>query len=351
LLELNTDVSAPLTGGLNRLIVSDTNNSILGYEGSHFYKINGKYYVFFIHSLPDRWRRVQACFVSDSLEGTFVGRNILDDDMGYCDQGIAQGGIVDTSDGKWYGILFQDRGAVGRIPILVPVTWQDDFPVFGENGHIPEQFEVTSTRPDYVYRPLVQSDDFKKSEEYGCFGFKSVWQFNHEPDMSLVHCNQTDGILKITTGKISDDLTQAKNTLTQRMLYPGCEGIITVDAEGLNEGDYAGICAFQGCYGMLALTKRGGNTYVVMRGQEQESEAVLIADNRLTLKVQADFAAMKDEAEFFYMIDNEWKKIGITQKLHFGLDHFTGCRIGLFVYSTLETGGYAEFMNFIYHSS
>ena len=29
--------------------------------------------------------------------------------MGYYGQGVAQGGIVDTPDHKWYAVLFQDR--------------------------------------------------------------------------------------------------------------------------------------------------------------------------------------------------------------------------------------------------
>ena len=31
-----------------KLILSDSDNVYLGYEGSHFYKINGKYYIFAI---------------------------------------------------------------------------------------------------------------------------------------------------------------------------------------------------------------------------------------------------------------------------------------------------------------
>ena len=72
---------------------------------------------------------------------------------------------MDTPDGKWYAMLFQDFGAVGRIPILLPVTWKDHFPLFGQNGHVPEEIEVHSTRPGYIYQPLVGSDDFCM----GCF--------------------------------------------------------------------------------------------------------------------------------------------------------------------------------------
>lgn len=87
---------------------------------------------FLVHSLRDRWMRTEACFYSDSLEGEFTGGDVLCDDRGYCGQGVAQGGIVDTPDGKWYAMLFQDSGAVGRIPILLPVTWKDHFPFWTE---------------------------------------------------------------------------------------------------------------------------------------------------------------------------------------------------------------------------
>lgn len=375
LTELKEDLSAPKEGGLHRMIVKDSDETSLGYEGSHFYKIKGKYYVFFIHSLVGEWRRTEACFVAESLEGEFTGCDVVNDDMGYCYQGVAQGGIVDTPEGKWYGILFQDRGAVGRCPVLIPMHFENDFPVFGENGRIPENIEVTSTRPDYAYTPLIQSDDFcipenlseeQKAKEYGCFGLKSVWQFNHEPDMSLVDVNKEVGAVTITSGKVCDDLTKARNVLTQRMLYPGCIGEVTLDAGGLNEGDFAGLCALQGCYGFIGITRRNGQNYVVMvsRASEQsdmnsftdtvvsgtEWEVVPFSGNQIRLQVEADFTNKKDEAAFRFFDESkaEYRKVGITQKLYFKLDHFTGCRFGLFIYSTRETGGCAKFRDFVY---
>mgnify|MGYP002513965920 CR=1 FL=1 len=100
--------------------------------------------------------------MADFIDGEFRGCDVLNDDMGYAYQGVAQGGIVDTPDGDWYAVLFQDRGAVGRTPVLIPVHWENDFPVFGDNGKIPERFETVSTRPGHEYSPLIQSDDFKE---------------------------------------------------------------------------------------------------------------------------------------------------------------------------------------------
>ena len=357
------------------MIVKDSDETSLGYEGSHFYKINGKYYVFFIHSLVGEWRRTEACFVADFLEGEFKGCDVVNDDMGYCYQGVAQGGIVDTPDGDWYAVLFQDRGAVGRIPVLIPVCFENDFPVFGEGGKIPEVFETVSTRPGYEYEPLLQSDDFKvpanlskedRARLYGSFGFKSVWQFNHEPDLTLVKHDSEEGSVEITTGKLCANVSQAKNTLTQRMMYPGCLGEVTVDVSNLQEGDYAGLCALQGYYGFVGVTKRDGQNYLVMVNRETpygekmgyvrdtepgcEWEAVPFDGNSVRLKIAVDFTDMKDEAKFYYFdfAKKEYRPIGKTHKLYFKLDHFTGCRFGLFAYSTKVTGGSAKFTNFVY---
>ena len=372
LTQLKEDLSGPEPGGLHRVVVQDTDDARLGYEGSHLYKINGKYYLFLIHSPAEEWKRTEACFMADYLDGDFVGGDILNDDMGYCNSGVAQGGIVDTPDGKWYAVLFQDRGAVGRIPVLVPLTWENDFPVLGKNGRVPLNVSVSSTRPDYVYEPLVSSDDFKyeaglsaeaEARKYGSFGFKSAWQFNHEPDLSLVHCDEEAGVLWLETDTLCDSLVKAKNTLTQRMLYPGCAAEVTVDISKLNDGDYAGLCVLQSCYGFAAVTKRDGKAYIVMQNREaakpgmtdynaddvsKEWEAVEAEGETVTLKVVADFTNMKDTAKFLYKKGWGFNKIGTDHKMYFKLDHFTGCRFGLFMYSTKESGGQAGFSNFIY---
>lgn len=366
LTELTADLTGPRPGGLDRVIVSDAGNPNLGYEGSHIYRINGRYYVFFIHSSRTEWRRIEACFCSDSLEGEFYGKDVLVDDMGYHNQGVAQGGIVDTPDGRWYGVLFQDRGAIGRIPVLVPVRWEDDFPVFGINGRVPEECTVTSTNPGYRYRPLFTSDDFHyTSDADGRVSLKLPWQWNHIPDDRLWTVDGTAGRLDITTGKLCANLCQAVNTLTQRMTFPSCSAQVTIDGTRLKAGDFAGICALQGCYGMIALTRTDDGYDLVMMGRPAEDaslcameadirpgvEYARIAWNRpaVSLRVTANFQDMKDEAFFFYLDGGKWNRFGIPQKLFFKMDHFCGCRVGLFCYSTASTGGTAGFLDFCYH--
>ncbi len=398
----------------SKLILSDSDNVYLGYEGTHFYKINGKYYIFLIHLPKTTPKRTEAVFVADKPEGPYYGRDVMNDDRGYRNSGVAQGGIVETPSGNWYGMLFQDSGSVGRIPVLIPVTWRSTsmadlsvtaaasngnalsaakdgqvvFPVFGMNGKIPEEFEIEDLKPGYEYAPLVSSDDFKTdyTGSSSCFGFKPCWQFNHEPDLSLVKRDTENGIVTITTGKISSNLVQAKNVLTQRTRFPGCEACVTVDASGLNDGDYAGLCLLESQYGIIAITKRDSCYDLVMGKREldptqmwgerhddepfEEVECVLLDSPVITLYAGVCFddgtyrnldpanasgyqrgliPTADDTVSFFYGTDSgQLKKLGKNHKLVYKLDHFTGARFGLFIYSTKETGGSAIFSNFIY---
>lgn len=369
LTELTQDLTRPKLGGLHRLVVRDREGVRLGYEGAHFYKINQRYYLFLIHWLSDgSGRRVEACYCADSLQGEFTGKDILDDDMGYFNMGVAQGGIVDTPDGDWFALLFQDQGALGRVPVLVPVSWVNDFPVFGVQGKVLHTISTASTRPGHVYAPVVSSDDFLYPPgPDGKIHLSQVWQWNHIPDHQLWSVDGVNGVLRIRSGRLSENVTRTLNVLTQRTVGPGCSASVEVDGSRLNDGDYAGICALQGRYGLVAITRENGRYFLVMKGNPgkadftmgktcdrqpgTEYEKIPLSGTKAVLKVCANFDQMADEAAFYYLGDTGWQPIGVHQKLYFGLDHFVGCRFGLFIYATEKTGGEASFRRFVYEPS
>lgn len=366
--ELRSDLTGFKENGFSRTLITETDDCLLGHEGSHFYKIKGKYYLFTIHwPRTGTCRRTQMCFCSDSLEGEFKGGTVLDDTMGFQNCGVAQGGIVEANDGSWYSIMLQDHGAVGRVPVLVPVRWENDFPVFGENGKIPAVVTTRSNRPYYQYEPLYTSDDFSyEPDGDGKWNLKRQWQWNHEPNPALWSIAYGGGLC-ITTGKLSTNVTQAINTLTQRLMLPRTVVEVTVDARDLNEGDFAGLCALQGCYGMLAVTKELRRYYLVMiernKGDKDISmgtsdympgtikQKLNLTEPIVRMRLEASFSDKSDRAVFSYREPRDggnWRKFGDEHALFFGLDHFVGCRCGLSVYSTKETGGTAVFRDFQY---
>lgn len=166
--ELQEDAEGNVTykdGGLNQTIIENANygeDINLKAEGAHAYKINGKYYIFMIQ-WPNGGQRQEICWRSDSLTEGWECKLMLDTGIvvdGQMDgAGVAQGGIVDTPDGDWYAPLFQDHGAVGRIPMLAKVTWEDDWPVFS----IDPTMDMPVSGQDE--KSIVVSDEFYNGEE------------------------------------------------------------------------------------------------------------------------------------------------------------------------------------------
>ncbi len=166
--ELQEDAEGNVTykdGGLDRTIIENANygeGMNLAAEGAHAYKINDKYYIFMIQ-WPNGKERQEICWRSDSLTEGWECRLMLDTGIEVDGQmdgaGVAQGGIVDTPDGDWYAPLFQDHGAVGRIPMLAKVTWEDDWPVFS----IDPTMDMPVSGQDE--KSIVVSDEFYNGEE------------------------------------------------------------------------------------------------------------------------------------------------------------------------------------------
>ncbi|MBR4179486.1 MAG: hypothetical protein IKR45_02165, partial [Treponema sp.] len=316
------------------------------------YKINGRYYNFMIY-IPKGRMRTEVCYMADSLEGPWTGGDVLCCDLGGWNSGVAQGGIVQDKEDKWFGILFQDHGALGRIPVLVPVSFgADGMPVFEkmENG-----VTVLDNKPGYQYAPLW-SNDFTNP----------AWQWNHIPDKAL--CSVEPDRYQIQTDKTVMNITQAANTYTQRTLGEKCAGSVTLDASVINEGDFAGLAALEGEYGFIAVTRRNGKLYLV--GAEHkisytpwsmgvfdtdppEIKAELPLENPV-LELGFEFDLTKPEQKVRLMYregENRFVQLGEGVQLRYTLDQFVGVRFALFCYSTQKAGGRAVFTNFNYLSS
>lgn len=353
LTELDENLLKPKAGGIHKKIIEDDRSKIgLGYEGSHFYKINGKYYIFMIH-MPKGQMRTEGCYMADKIDGPYKGCDVLCSDVGGWNSGAAQGGIVQSPDGKWYAILFQDHGALGRIPILVPVDFNKDFPVFGIDGKVPSELTVMDSHPDYKYKPLW-SNDFTNP----------CWQWNHIPDKKLIKL--TSNYLSIQTDKTVNNVTQAANTFTQRTFTEDCEGSVNINAKNLNDGDIAGLCALEGEYGFIGIKKEGGKYFLITAehkipytpwtmGVHDDSEPNIISKQEIvnhtaTLKLKFSLHKEGQQVQLLYKNDlsEDFVQIGEPVKLRYTLDQFVGVRFALFIYSTKISGGKAEFSDFVY---
>ena len=339
--EMKEDLSG-VKEGTERVLIEDANaplekNVGLG-EGSQLFKVNGKYYLFTI-AWPRGGMRTVVVHRADKINGPWEGK------VAFQDQGVAQGGIIDTPDGRWFAYLFQDHGSVGRIPYIVPMKWEDGWPVIGIDGKVPETLDLPANKS--LIPGIVNNDEFyrKKGEP----ALPLVWQWNHNPDNSLWSVTERKGYLRLKTGRIDSLFLKSRNTLTQRTFGPVCSATTMLDASGMKDGDFAGLTAFQRKFGQVGVKIVNGQKYVFMvsnkTDQPTELQSVPLTQNKIFLKIECDFRNRTDVANFFYSLDGKaWKVIGGPLKMEYTLmEHFMGYRFGLFNYATKETGGFADF--------
>ena len=332
--ELEADLSKEKEGGFKRhLEVQDTYDHGL-LEGSRVIKHNGYYYLIMI-SWP-RTGRHQLAYRAKSLDGRWEKRDILTDNFDQIGN-VGQGTIVDGPNGEWYGVIFQDRGGVGRILTLSPVRWVDGWPLIGdEDGQVTPCNEVSTVTLDR--------------------------QWNHNPDKTAYTYNAKKKELVLRTASVVDNLFMARNTLTWRMWGPTCSDTVCLDISGMKDGDRAGFAAFNGDAGLLTVCKDGGKTQlvlteesVVLNQQKQvtdnkvtEKTRVDIKGKQVWLRIHGDFNRGRDMATFEYSLDGKtFQPLGGEFKMRFDYRRlFMGTRYAVFNFATKVKGGQVKVKNF-----
>ena len=342
LTELEADALAVKAGATEQVLIENASlpsgtGGGLPAEGSQLFKVNGKYYLFNI-TWPRGSMRTVVIHRADKITGPYEGR------VGFQDSGVAQGGLIDTPDGKWYAYLFRDYGALGRIPYLVPVNWEDGWPVLGNNGKVSETLDLPASKG--LMPGIAASDEFsrKKTEP----ALPLVWQWNHNPDNKLWSVNERKGFLRLKTGRIDTAFVSARNTLTQRTIGPESSASVSIDVSNMKEGDFAGLGLLQKNYGVVGIKVGKGSASIVMvsaiTGKAEEAESIPFDKQKVYLKVDCNFRDKKDTAGFFYSLNGKsWLPVGKPLKMSYTIPHFMGYRYSLFNYATKQVGGYADF--------
>ncbi len=341
LVELKDDLSGIKPGGTDKIIIEKagvpSGGAGLGPEGSQLFKINGKYYLFNITWPPGRVRTV-IIHRADKITGPYEGR------IGLQDLGVAQGGLVETPNGTWYSYLFRDYGAVGRVPYLVPVKWEDGWPVLGTDGRVPEMLDLPASKG--LIPGIVASDEFTRKK--GEHTLPLVWQWNHNPDDRLWSVTARKGYLRLTTGRIDTNFLMARNSLTQRTIGPVCSGSISLDISNMKDGDFAGLGLLQKNYGLAGVKINGESKAIVMinasTGKPIEAQKIPLNQKVVYFKAECNFTNRKDVADFFYSLDGKtWEPLGTQLKMAYTIPQFMGYRFALFNYAAKTPGGYADF--------
>ncbi|OHB66173.1 MAG: hypothetical protein A2V70_11205, partial [Planctomycetes bacterium RBG_13_63_9] len=337
-------------------------------EGHHLYKINGKYYD--ISAIPGATTD-QMVARADSIDGPWrVERMVQGESLGVTtvaparatpgDRGLTlhQGGMVDTPSGERWSVIMSDHGSAGRMVALVPITWDDDFPIIGLPGNLrkaPNTWIKPNTGCTQDPKPaFIHDDNFDSGK------LNPHWQWNHVPDDAKWSITEKPGVLRLHSLP-ANDFYSARNSICQRP--PGPESIMTVelDTSGMVAGDTAGLALLSSPYAWIGVVKSAESTTLQMldntgsgggrRGApagpaKPPTISPVNPPKHLWLRVACNFDT--DRAIFRWSADGKgFTSLGDPFTMTFQLATFQGVRPSLFHYHTSgRPGGYVDFDNY-----
>ncbi len=375
--ELEPDMSGPKEG-TERVIIPEGNG--VG-EGHHMYKIDGMYYLISTDYRPNGrtlcsrsksiWGPYETRVITAdetygyhaaSLtqvprgvkyrigeDGTKFGIGPLDKDATACTN-AHQGGIVQATDGSWWALFMQDFHSIGRTVCLMPMTWEDGWPMVGLKGNL-------GRAPRTWFKPGTQSQSvavsqqqphapYERSDNFDGKTLGRVWQWNHNPDDKMWMLK--GGRLRLNTMP-AEQLMWARNTLTQRVIGPNSIATVEMSVKGMKDGDVAGLGNINVPCSWIGMVKQGKE--LTLRCFEQLTNDTIdvpvnLPQGKIWLRCTGDYD--NDQAQYSYSIDGKsFQTLGRMMPLSYQLISFQGSRHALFAFNTKDkNGGYAEFDNF-----
>jgi len=258
-----------------------------------------------------------------------------------------QGGLVQTQNGVWYYMAFVDAFPGGRVPVLAPVTWTSDgWPVLQTvNGAWGTSYPPPNLPPPpRAVKPPTGTDTFTG----GALG--PEWEWNHNPDNTKWSVGNG---LRLQTATVTNDLYQARNTLSHRILGPNSTATITLDYGGMRDGDRTGLALLRQSSAWIGIQRDGGANRVVMvngltmdgnwstTGFGTETAGANVSGGRIWLRVQADIRpGAGRQGRFSYSTNGTtFTPLGPGFTLNNEWQFFMGYRYAIFNYATQALGG------------
>ena len=145
-------------------------------EGPKLYKRDGLYYILApAGGVETGW---QVALRSKNIFGSYEDKIVLAQGS-TSTNGPHQGALVDTPNGQWWFVHFQDAGVYGRIVHLQPVKWEDGWPLMGSERNRVREPVLRGAKPVHLGGTQLTvpqtSDEFDGSQ----LGLQWQWHANH----------------------------------------------------------------------------------------------------------------------------------------------------------------------------
>ncbi len=343
--KMNSEGTSVLDEGI---IIYDGHGVDKTVEGPKLYKRNGYYYVFApTGGVTEGW---QIVLRSKNIYGPYTRKVVLEQGKTNIN-GPHQGAWVETRSGQSWFIHFQDKGAYGRVDILEPMKWINNWPVIGTNVNIQGvgepvlSFHKPNVGKSYKVEVPQTSDEFNNLK----MGLQWQWQANPKSTWAFL---SNMGYLRLYAVPLPIDFKNywdVPNILMQKFPSDQFTVITKLIFNPLSVGDKVGLIVMGASYSYLSLSNTADgihlsytNCFHADKGMtENEQEISSIVSDTVYLKLKVTKGAV---CYFSYSKDGK-NFIDAGKIFNATPGRWIGAKVGIFCTSLSKSNdeGYADF--------
>lgn len=254
-------------------------------EGPHLYKINGLYYLMIAEGGTEychmttiaRSHSVLGPYESCPYNPILTNRST---DLPIKATGHAD--LVQDCQGQWWAVClgirslgYPFRHNLGRETMLVPVIWQNGWPVMGDNGTVPEICEIAQAAGESTpfsgrYIPGSDLTDYFTGKK-----LHPSWNTVYNPVKDLIKLTGKGALLCGFQTTLSDD--KPKALLVRRQEHFRFTASVTLTLRSKNAGSEAGITIYMNHkhhYEAALATIGKGQYFIILRRRIGSLQAV-----------------------------------------------------------------------------
>ena len=232
-------------------------------EGPKLLKKDGWYYILSpAGGVETGW---QVVLRSRNIYGPYEDRIVLEQGSTAIN-GPHQGALVDTPNGEWWFLHFQDAGVYGRVVHLQPVQWRDGWPLMGvdQDGNGIGEPVLHCAKPSGLApgdRAIPQTSDEFDSPR---LGLQWQWAANHQEQWYQLGARQS--WLRLYPQPASGEaLTRVPNLLLQKFPARSFAFETLLEFSPDHPGEEAGLVVMGQSCAALALRRDAAGNQLVLR--------------------------------------------------------------------------------------
>ena len=283
-------------------------------EAPHIYKVDGWYYLLIAEGGTAHHHSVTVAR-SKNITGPYEGNRgnpILTHrhlGLNYPIVGTGHADLVETQNGEWWAVLLAMRPYdgyyynLGRETFLVPVRWEDGFPIFSPGtGRVEFEYPVPNL-PEHVYPSLPARDDFNDTT------LAYHWNFLRTPREDFYSLTERKGFLclKLRPQQVTEHSNPSFVGRRQQHINFTAQTKFEFTPQA---GECAGLVLIQNNDFHFRFVVMHENENIIRLIKRSHGKDEIIATqplpvNRYTLKVTAH----EQDYSFYFSTDGQWQTL------------------------------------------